>query len=230
MELYQTQISEVHQTPAGHGKSIWACRECFGHSISKKNGEKRWCFEQVIQGICFLCRLKWKTSNPWLHFAWTYWLTIWLTLLTIGQTSYYWLTDFIDVFDLTYYLTDWMTIDLTYYWLIEWLIIDLLNDYLLTEWLSIDLLNDYLLTEWLYLLTEWMTICWLIEWLLTWLYWLYWLDYIDYYWLDLFIDLLNDGWMTIYWLNEWLYLLTEWKTIIDFIDLTYLLTYWMTND
>jgi len=51
MELYHIQISEVHQTPLDHMKSIWACTEHLGHSISKKNEAKRWCFGWVIPRI-----------------------------------------------------------------------------------------------------------------------------------------------------------------------------------
>jgi hypothetical protein len=58
MELYRTQISEVHQTPTDHRKSIWAYRECSGHPISKKNWEERWCFGWVIPGTSSLFQMK----------------------------------------------------------------------------------------------------------------------------------------------------------------------------
>jgi hypothetical protein len=53
MELYPTWISEVHQTYPGHRISIWACRECLGHPISKKNKVKRLFFEWFIPEISF---------------------------------------------------------------------------------------------------------------------------------------------------------------------------------
>ena len=63
MELYRIQISEVHQTYPSDGKSIWACSECLGHPISKKNGAKGGIFGRVIQGIQFLttlCKIDYK--------------------------------------------------------------------------------------------------------------------------------------------------------------------------
>jgi hypothetical protein len=65
MELYPTKISEVHQTHSGHRISIWACRECLGHPISKKNKVKRLFFECVIPKISFQTTkwLWWTTNN-----------------------------------------------------------------------------------------------------------------------------------------------------------------------
>jgi hypothetical protein len=53
MELYPTEISEVHQTYPGHKISIWACRECLGLPISKKNEVKILFFEWDIPVISF---------------------------------------------------------------------------------------------------------------------------------------------------------------------------------
>jgi len=53
MELYPNRISEVHQTHPCHRKVIWACRECLGHPISKKNNAKRSFFGWVIPRMSF---------------------------------------------------------------------------------------------------------------------------------------------------------------------------------
>jgi len=53
MELYPNRISEVHQTYPCYRKVIWACRECLGHPISKKNKAKRSFFGWVIPRISF---------------------------------------------------------------------------------------------------------------------------------------------------------------------------------
>jgi hypothetical protein len=98
MELYRARISEVHQTHVHNGKSIWAHRECLGHSISKKKWAKIWCFEWVILGITFSLRVKSWTSNSWLPFVnvnvdwlhkWTQPATNWneLQIGLIGYTS-----------------------------------------------------------------------------------------------------------------------------------------------
>lgn len=58
MELYPTWISEVHQTHPGHRKSIWACRECLGHPISKRNKAKRLFSRRDIPRISFLTTLQ----------------------------------------------------------------------------------------------------------------------------------------------------------------------------
>jgi len=60
MELYPTWISEVHQTYPGHKKLIWACRECLGHSISKKNGVKILFFGWAIQRTSFWLQIDYK--------------------------------------------------------------------------------------------------------------------------------------------------------------------------
>ena len=66
MELYPTWISEVHQTYPGHRKSIWACRECLGHPISKRNKVKRMFSGWDIQRISFLT----KNDYSWLQVHW----------------------------------------------------------------------------------------------------------------------------------------------------------------
>ena len=63
MELYPTEISEVHQTYPGHKISIWACRECLGLPISKKNEVKILFFEWDIPEISF-----------WLQIDYYFWL------------------------------------------------------------------------------------------------------------------------------------------------------------
>jgi len=80
MELYPTKISEVHQTYPGYMISIWACRECLGHPISKKNGVKRLFFEWVIPRTSFWLQI----ATNWLHVDWLdykwiqiNWLQVW---------------------------------------------------------------------------------------------------------------------------------------------------------
>ena len=84
MELYPTKISEVHQTHSDHMISIWACRECLGHPISKKNGGKISFFDGVIPKTRFLttiwlqcwCWLIDRTSK-WLQISWIQGMVDW---------------------------------------------------------------------------------------------------------------------------------------------------------
>ena len=62
MELYPTEISEVHQTYPGHMKFIWACRECLGHPISKKNELKISFFGWVIPRTSFWLQIDYKVD------------------------------------------------------------------------------------------------------------------------------------------------------------------------
>ena len=80
MELYPTQISEVHQTYPGHGKSIWACRECLGHPICKKKSAKMWIFGWVIAGIL-------QIDYNWLQMqtTWTWEIYIWACRECLGH-------------------------------------------------------------------------------------------------------------------------------------------------
>ena len=74
LELYRARNSKVHQTHFYWRKSIWACRECLGQPISKRNGAKKWCFGWVIPEISFAFPRDYKhwqrLQNPWL-IPWT---------------------------------------------------------------------------------------------------------------------------------------------------------------
>ena len=65
MELYPNRISEVHQTHPCHRKVIWACRECLGHPISKKNNAKRSIFGWVIPRMSFWLCYCMINNNNW---------------------------------------------------------------------------------------------------------------------------------------------------------------------
>ena len=85
MELYPSWISEVHQTYPGHNISIWACRECLGHTNSKKNGVKRLFFEWVIPRTSFWLQIP-------LHFDWLMGLHNHYKLMGYTQMTMLWLT------------------------------------------------------------------------------------------------------------------------------------------
>jgi len=151
MELYPTWISEVHQTYSGYMKFIWACRECLGHPISKKNEEKRSLFGWVIPIISF----------------WHYMLIDWQQMTTIDHT--YKLTDC--------KLTDWLRLaglQVSGYETTNWL--TKIDYKLATNWLKLTKIDiwpqvgykliGYKLTDWLkltglqvsgYETTNWLT-------------------------------------------------------------------------
>jgi hypothetical protein len=140
LELYPTQISEVHQNYPGHGKFIWARREWLGHPISKKKWSKRLIFRWVVTGISF-----WTTN--WTTNDYTTWLQIVFYLidynLQLDHTTilYYnwpqnWFDDWLtDLYDHTqvgwHYKFDWRASNDD--WLQKWLQIDFNLNGLLTN-------------------------------------------------------------------------------------------------
>jgi hypothetical protein len=155
MELYPIQISEVHQTHPAHMKFIWACRECLGHPISKKNWVKRWILGWVIAGISFwttkLTTTSWLTTTNYTILHYNKWLTTNLTTTNLTdwlQTSTWLATNF-NLID--YKLTSCLT-NLTHWPQSDWTT----NDHKLTDykWFTT---NDYKLDFGYKMTTNWST-------------------------------------------------------------------------
>jgi hypothetical protein len=106
------KISEVHQTYPGHMISIWACRECLGHSISKKNKVKRCFFGWVISRVSFL-------TPDWLQ-------------QIDHTTSWHWLQIHLQV-------DGWLQVGFRFYWPTNWLQVGFQAEpKLITHWIQLD--------------------------------------------------------------------------------------------